>query len=472
FGTEPLGRLLREQAIPASAGILVMSIYGIVDTIFVGLWVGSLGIAAITVVQPITFFIASIGMAIGVGGSSIISRAFGKGDDKQAFRTFGNQVGMTLTLGVLFVVIGFIFIEPVLNLFGGRGDVTEPARVYFEIVLLGVPFLAWAMMSNNVIRAEGYPRVAMMVLVVPAIVNIILDPVFIIWLELGIAGAAWATTLSYIASAAFSTWFFRRGASQMSLTLNSLKPDIPILKEMFSLGSVTFARQGTISLLSILLNNSLFIYGGELGLSIYGIIGRLLMFTNFPVLGITQGFIPIVGYNYGAKLMDRVNRLIRLSITSATLISFTIFLLIMIFAPWIVSVFTNDPDLIAQTTPALRKVFLATPLLAINLIGGAYFQAIGRAKPAFILSLSKQGFLLIPLILLLPLQFGIDGIWYAFPIADTGAALITAYYFKYRRNVNKMVDLENIDPDPDSASKESDNEDTTPLQKPAETEDR
>ncbi|PWN05544.1 MATE family efflux transporter [Rhodohalobacter mucosus] len=434
FGTEPLGQLLRQQAIPASAGILVMSIYGIVDTIFVGLWVGSLGIAAITVVQPITFFIASIGMAIGVGGASIISRAFGEGNDGRAFRTFGNQVGMTLTFGILFVLIGFLFIEPVLSLFGGRGEVTGPAREYFEIVLLGVPFLAWAMMSNNVIRAEGYPRVAMMVLVVPAIVNIVLDPVFIIWLDMGIAGAAWATTLSYIASAAFSTWFFRRGGSQMSLDLKSLRPDVPILKEMFSLGSVTFARQGTISILSIILNNSLFVYGGELGLSIYGIIGRLLMFTNFPVLGITQGFIPIVGYNYGAGLMERVNRLIRLSMTSATLISFAIFAVIMIFAPYIVSVFTNDPALIEQTIPSLRKVFLATPLLAINLLGGAYFQAVGRAKPAFILSLSKQGFLLIPLILLLPLEFGIDGIWYAFPIADLGAAGITGYYFKYHRN--------------------------------------
>jgi putative MATE family efflux protein len=447
FGTEPLGRLLRQQAIPASVGIMVMSIYGIVDTIFVGLWVGSLGIAAITVVQPITFLIASIGMAIGVGGASIISRAFGEGDDDRAFRTFGNQVGMTLTLGVLFVLLGYLFIDGILNTFGGRGDVTEPAREYFEIILLGVPFLAWAMMSNNVIRAEGYPRIAMLILIVPAVVNIILDPLFIVWLDMGIAGAAWATTISYMASAAFATWFFRRGASQMTLNLKSLSPDFSILKEMFSLGSVTFARQGTISVLSIILNNSLFVYGGELGLSVFGIISRLLMFTNFPVLGITQGFIPIVGFNYGAKLMDRVNRLIHLSMTSATLISLGIFTMIMIFAPHIVTVFTNDATLLEQTVPALRKVFLATPLLAINLIGGAYFQAIGRAKPAFILSLSKQGFLLIPLIFLMPLWLGIDGIWFSFPIADVGAALITGYYFKYKRS-----EIEKVSPPQDETS--------------------
>ncbi len=439
FGTESLGTLLRQQAIPASAGILVMSIYGIVDTIFVGLWVGSLGIAAITVVLPITFLIASIGMAIGVGGASIISRAFGKGEDEKAFRTFGNQVGLTLCLGILFVLIGFLFIDQILALFGGRGNVQEPAREYFRIILLGVPFLAWAMMSNNVIRAEGFPRMAMYTIMIPAVVNIALDPIFIVWLDMGLAGAAWATTISYISSAAFATWFFMRGNSQMTLSRQYLKTDIAIIRETAALGSVTFARQGTISVLSIVLNNSLFYYGGELGLSIYGIIGRLMMFANFPVLGITQGFVPILGYNYGARLMDRVSKLIRLSMTSATLIALGIFSLIMIFTPQIVSIFTNEGELIRETIPALRIAFLATPLIAINLLGSAYFQAIGRAQPALILSLSKQGFLLIPLIFLLPLAFGINGIWFSFPIADIGAALITILFLRYDKKRNNEM---------------------------------
>jgi putative MATE family efflux protein len=444
FATRPLGKLLREQAIPASAGILVMSVYGIVDTIFVGLWVGSLGIAAITVVQPITFLIASIGMAIGVGGASIISRAFGEGDEEKAFRTFGNQVGLTLFLGLFFVVAGFLFIDQILSLYGGRGDVQEPAGEYFGIVLLGVPFLGWAMMSNNVIRAEGYPRIAMLTIMIPAVVNIVLDPIFIIWLEMGLAGAAWATTISYIASAVFATWFFLKGDSQLKISRKYLKIDIPVIKEITSLGSVTFARQGTISLLSIVLNNSLFVYGGELGLSIYGIIGRLLMFANFPVLGITQGFVPIVGFNYGAKLLDRVRKLIKLSMISATLISFGIFLIIMIFAPQIVSIFTGEQELIDRTTPALRAVFLATPLLAVNLLGSAYFQAIGRARPALVLSLSKQGFFLIPLIFILPLIFGINGIWYSFPLADIGAAIITALFMK--QNVKSDPVFQRVNP--------------------------
>ncbi len=438
FGTQPLGKLLRKQAIPASAGILVMSIYGIVDTIFVGLWVGSMGIAAITVVLPITFLIASIGMAIGVGGASIISRAFGEGDDQKAFKTFGTQVGLTLLLGIFFVIVGFLFIDQVLSLFGGRGDVAGPAREYFVIVLLGVPFLAFAMMSNNVIRAEGFPKIAMYTIMIPAVVNIILDPVFIIWLDMGLAGAAWATTIAYISSATFALWFFLSGRSQMQLNRSLLKPDPAIIKETVSLGSVTFARQGTISVLAIVLNNSLFFYGGELGLAIYGIIGRLMMFVNFPVLGITQGFIPIVGYNYGARLMKRVSGIIRLSMISATSIAFFIFSGLMIFTPQIVSIFTNDPELIRETIPALRLAFLATPLIAINLLGSAYFQAIGRARPALILALSKQGFILIPLIFLLPLQFGINGIWFAFPIADLGAAIITGFYLRYSFKTSKV----------------------------------
>lgn len=442
FGTRPLGKLLRDQAIPASAGILVMSIYGIVDTIFVGLWVGSLGIAAITVVQPITFLIASIGMAIGIGGASIISRAFGENNDDKAYLTFGNQVGLTVLFGITFVIIGFVFIDQILSLFGGRGNILDPAKTYFKIVLLGVPFLGWAMMSNNVIRAEGYPRIAMLTIMIPAVVNIVLDPLFIIWLDMGLAGAAWATTISYIASAIFATWFFLKGDSQLKLSRKYLKADIPIIKEIGALGSVSFARQGTISLLSVVLNNSLFVYGGEMALSVYGIISRLMMFANFPVIGITQGFVPIVGYNYGAKLVDRVKRMIRLSMVSATAIAVSIFTLIMVFSPQIVSLFTNDTDLIERTTPALRAVFLATPLIAINLLGSAYFQAIGRAKPAFILSLSKQGFLLIPLIFLLPLHFGIYGIWYSFPIADVGAALITALYLKHHFRKNPLENKE------------------------------
>lgn len=430
FGTAPLSKLLKAQSIPASIGILVMSVYGIVDTIFVGRWVGAYGIGAITVVMPITFLISSIGMSIGVGGASIISRAFGEKNEEKAYKVFGNQMMLTLTLALLFVSLCYLFQDDVLNAFGGKGALLEPAREYFGVTLIGVPFLAWSMMSNNVIRAEGYPKIAMLTLLVPALTNIILDPIFIIGFDMGIKGAAWATSISYIASALFTIWFFIKGKSHLKINISSLKINFSIIKEIGAIGSVTLARQGAVSLLSVVLNNSLFAYGGEIALSAYGIASRMLMFANFPVLGITQGTVPILGYNYGAKLYDRVRELVALSMKTATVVALLIFTIIMSFTPYIVQAFTNDPVLIAQTIPALRLIFLATPLIAVNMIGGAYFQSIGKAVPALLLTLSKQGFFLIPLILILPKYFGLYGAWYAFPIADVGATIVTYIFFK------------------------------------------
>ncbi len=430
FGTEPLPGLLKSQAIPSSIGILVLSIYGIVDTIFIGNFVGSLGIGAVTVVLPITYLIGSFGMSIGVGGSSIISRSLGSNNIEKAKNTFGNQITLTVLLALIIFIIGYLFTVPILSLFGGKGDILEPSIQYFSIVLIGIPFLAWAMMSNNVIRALGSPKIAMLVLIIPAVTNIILDPIFIVWLDMGIEGAAWATAISYMASALFSVIFFIVHKSELRIRPSDIILKIPIVKEIASIGSVTLARQGMISLLSIVLNNSLFIYGGETGVAVYGIINRLLMFANFPVLGVTQGFVPIVGYNYGAELFKRVASITRLAVKSATVISFIMFSLIMIFAGQLVLIFTNSGDLITEATPAIRIAFLATPLLAISMIGSAFFQATGHAKKALVLALSKQGFFLIPLILTLPLLFGLNGIWMSFPLADFGAAVLSVIYLK------------------------------------------
>ncbi len=437
FGTKPIGELLKQQAVPASIGILIMSIYGIVDTIFVGRYVGAIGIAAITVVFPITFLISSFGMAIGIGGASVLSRALGEGNKDKAFSVFGNQIVLSLSLAIFFMIVGFVFQDTFLATFGGRGDVLQPAKDYFNIVLFGVPFLAWAMMSNNVIRAEGNPRVAMFTMIIPALVNVILDPIFIAGFGWGIKGAAWATMISYVASALFTANHFIRGRSELELHPENLILKKSIIKEISAIGGVTLARQGTISLLFIVLNNSLFRFGGEMAISTYGIINRIMMFANFPVLGITQGFLPIVGFNYGAQSWGRVRKSVSISIKTATMIAGIIFLFIMSLAVYIVSVFTTDEGLISTSAPALRIVFLATPLLAINLIGSAYFQAIGKAMPALLLTLTKQGFFLIPLILILPPIFGLNGIWFAFPIADVGAAIITYFYLK--RQLNRIT---------------------------------
>ena len=437
LGTLPIDRLIVKMGVPASIGILVMSVYFIVDSIFVGRFVGTAGLAALTVVMPINFLISSMGMAIGVGGASVISRALGADNEDHACRTFGNMVTMVAILVALLVPVMYFFRDPVLQLFGAEGDILDPARRYFTILLVGVPCLAYAMMSNNVMRAEGAPKMAMITMMIPAIANIVLDPVFILYFDWGIEGAAWATTTSYYLSFTWSAYYFFSGRSALSLSWARLRLRYPLVREISAIGVVTLARQGAVSLLSIVLNNSLYTYGGELAVAAYGIAGRMLMFANFPVLGVTQGFLPIVGYNYGAGLWARVQETIKRSILVGTVLATSIFALILLFSRTIVGFFTTDPALLDLAPGALVVIFLASPLITVQLIGAAYFQAIGKARPALLLTLTKQGFFLIPLILVLPLFFGLSGIWWSFPVADTLAAGVTYWYL--RREVQRRL---------------------------------
>jgi len=430
LGTESISKLLLKQAIPASIGILIMSINMIVDTIFVGRWIGVMAIAAITVVLPIAFLISSIGMGIGIGGSSIISRALGARNKSKAFEVFGNQISLTVGLSLLFVFIGTFFCLPILQLFGANGDIIIPATDYFHVIIWGIPFLAFAMMGNPVIRAVGKPNYAMFTMIFPAITNIILDIVFIKYMDLGIYGAGIATSISYGVSGVFILWFFLSNNTKLKIIPKYFTINISILKEIIALGGVTIVRQGTISLLIIILNYTLFKYGGELSIAVYGIINRVMMFALFPVLGVTQGFLPIAGYNYGAKDIGRVKQTIKTSILFGTGIATLIFILIMIYPTELVGIFTDDKDLLSITPNALIIAFLATPVITTQLIGSAYFQAAGKAFPALFLTLLKQGIFLIPLVFILPKFYGINGVWMAFPIADILSTLVTYIYLK------------------------------------------
>ena len=436
LGTKPVSQLILAQSVPAAIGILVMSLNLIIDTIFVGNYIGAIAIAVITVVLPIVFLISAIGMAIGVGGASIISRALGADDEEKAHHTFGNQVVLAVSSSLLLAFLGLVFRDQALTLFGAKGAVIDPARIYYTIVMCGTPFLALVMTGNPTIRAEGKPRFAMMAMIIPSIANIILDFLFIVVFDWGIAGAAWATLISYFSSFLFICWFFMSKHSELQLKLKCLKLEWPIVSEIASLGGVTLARQGIVSLLAIILNNSLYSYGGENALSIYGIISRMLMFALFPVMGIAQGFMPIAGYNYGANNFKRVRETINKSIIYATGLAVLVFILIMVFPSQIVRVFTKDLAILEQTPNALRMVFAVTPLIAIQLIGSSYFQSIGKAKPALFLSLSKQGFFLIPLIILLPNYLGLIGIWISFPIADFSSTLLTGYFLRREMRLN------------------------------------
>lgn len=438
FGTETIGKLLIKQAVPASIGILVMSLNILVDTIFVGHWIGSQAIAAINVVLPVSFFIAALGMSIGIGGSSIISRALGAKEVPKAFKTFGNQITMTLLLTVVLVFFGLYYIDGIIPTFGGKGTIFEPAKIYYRIVLYGVPFLALSMMGNTVIRAEGKPKFAMYAMMIPSVSNLVLDVLLINVMDLGMMGAAWATTGSYVLCFSFILWFFLSKNSEMKISWPHFKLQKTIVSEISNLGSVTLSRQAIVSITYLLMNTILYDFGGETSVTSYAIVSRMLMFALFPIFGITQGFVPIAGYNYGAHNYERVKKTIRIAITYSMALAFLIFVLLIGFPELITRMFTTDPLVIEKTPVAMRWVFAATPIIAIQLIGSAYFQAVGKAVPALLLTLSRQGFFFIPLIFILPLWYGELGVWMAFPASDVLSTLVTAFIL-YREVKTKLI---------------------------------
>ena len=441
LGTQPINKLLIRQAVPASIGILVMSLNILIDTIFVGHWIGSIAIAAINVVLPVSFFIAALGMAIGVGGSSIISRALGANNYEKALKTFGNQIALTLTLTVSLAILGLIFTDSIILSFGGKGAIFDPAKIYYTIVLYGVPFLALCMMGNTAIRAEGKAKFAMYAMMIPSVSNLLMDYIFINLLGYGMQGAAWATTISYVVCFVFILWFFLSKHSELKISLHHFGLDLPILKEIGSLGFVTMARQAMVSITYLFMNNILYNLGGEISVTAYAIVGRMLMFAMFPVLGIAQGFLPIAGFNYGARNYSRVRQTINTAIKDASILATLVFIILMLFPETITKMFTTDVEVIKQTPSDMRWVFAATPIIAIQLIGAAYFQAAGKAIPALLLTLTRQGIFFIPLILILPKFYGEFGVWISFPISDFLSTLVTGYFLK-KEMALKLVTVE------------------------------
>lgn len=435
LGTEKIPKLLLKQALPAAIGFMVMSLNMVVDTFFVGQYIGELAIGAISVIFPISFLFSSIGMSIGIGGASIVSRALGNGEDKKAQLAFNNQISLTIFLAVLAIIIGVFFRIPILDVFGAKGDIMPLAKTYFSIVLIGIPFLALSMMANNNLRAEGKAKIAMIALLIPSVVNIVLDYVFIDVFDLGMAGAGWATTISYLGCAGYIIYFYLAKKAELKVTLVLFKLNKLIVSEVFKIGSVNLLRQGTISLLAIVLNNTLFYYGnlpggmgGEIAISVYGLATRMTMFALFPLIGIAQGFMPIAGYNYGSKMYSRVSSVIKIALAYGFIIASFIGAILMISADFIPYIFTKDEKLIRYAPNAIFWIFSATPVIVFHLIAPSYYQAIGKAIPALLLTLTKQGIFLIPLVLVLPMYFGIEGVWYSFPISDVISAGI-CYYF-------------------------------------------
>ena len=420
--------------------MVVGALYNIVDTIFVGRGVGSLAIAALSIALPIQLMIMAIGLMIGVGSASIISRALGK-DRKDIARTvFGNGAVLTLILGIFFMVLGYIFIDKIIIFLGASNAVLPFARDYINIILLGFIFFSFSFGSNNYIIAEGNPRAAMYALAIGAIVNIILDPIFIFGLKMGIRGAAIATVLSQAISCIYIIFYFYFGKSifRPNISIFKLKPEVT--KKILSIGFPSFLRTAIAGIILVMFNRLLLFYGGDLYIAIMGIGLRIISFIQMPLVGVTQGFSTIVGFNYGAKQYDRVKKVLGIATLWSFIIASVGFLIMMISTRMVIQLFSNDPRLIKEGILILRIVVIFLPLIGIQILGGGFFQAIGKAAPALILTISRQVLFLIPAMFILPLFLGLNGVWIAIPVSDFLSIGVTAIWLSVEiRNFNKLV---------------------------------
>ena len=412
-----IGRLLIKLSLPATIGMLVMALYNIVDTIFVGHGVGSLAIAGLTIVFPTQMIVMAVAMMVGMGAASIISRALGANDIARANQTLGNVLLIVVSLGIVVAVGGNLCIDVLLKIFGATPAILPYARDYARIILAGTMLFAFAMTANAVVRAEGRATIAMTTMIVSSVLNIILDAVFIFGFGWGIRGAAVATVVSQLTTDLYLLGFFVRGKGSLKICRVGFRPNFKIIREMVAVGSSAFVRQISGSLIAVIVNNTLKFYGGELSIAVYGIVNRILMFVFMPIFGIAQGVQPIVGYNYGARRYAQALRVLHLGMVCTTLIAVAGAFYLEIFPAQIFSFFTNDQQLITLGVRAIRIINIGTALIGFQVIATTLFQSLGMARKALYLTVARQ-LVLIPLVIFLPIPFQLNGVWCAFPLSD------------------------------------------------------
>jgi putative MATE family efflux protein len=420
-----IGRLLFKLSLPTFLGMFVMTLYNVVDTIFIGHYIGPMGIAGLSIVFPLQMLSIGIGEMTGMGGASLISRSIGAGDIPKAERTLGNALTANIILSVTLMVVCLAMPDFWLRLMGSSETILPYARDYMTIIIIGMLFMTFAMAMNNLIRAEGNARIPMVGMIIGAVTNIILDAVFIIPLEMGIQGAALATVIAQMTSVAFFIRYYFSGKNFLKIHLKNLAIQWGILKEILAIGVASFFRMVAGSISAMLVNRMLVFYGGDLAISAFGIIHRVMMFAIMPGIVIGGGLQPILGFNYGAKRYDRAIKAILMAMGAAFACGLFVFGLLYFAPEPFIRIFTDDAGLIALTTHAARRVFLALSIIGPMMAGSIIFQSIGKAVQSFVTSVSRPILFLIPVVLILPDFLGLEGVWLAFPISDGLALLLT-----------------------------------------------
>jgi len=431
LGTKKIVGLLLQFSVPAIIGMVVNALYNIVDRIYIGNApdLGSAGLAGITIGFPIMLILMATGILFGVGGSTLFSIRLGEGKPEEAERVLGNAFTLLGLSGVIYMVFGQIYLEPLLRLFGASQTVLPYATQYMRVIFLGAVFQVVSMGMNNFLRADGQPKLAMITMFAGAGTNILLDPLFIYVFRMGMTGAALATILSQGISMAWVLSYFltRRGRHRLRLKNTGLRKRVAL--QITALGIPGFFLQLSNSLLNIILNKSLLAYGGDIAISAMGIVNSVQTFLLMPVIGLNQGVKPIISFNYGAKKYSRIQETMKLAIIAATAIVLAGWVLTRLFPSGIVFLFNREPRLLSFGTRAVMAWFWCLPVTGFQILAAHFFQAVNRPVSATVLTLTRQVLLLIPAILIFSRAWGLEGILYAAPFADGLSALITGIWY-------------------------------------------
>jgi putative MATE family efflux protein len=429
LATERIGKLLLKYSIPAIVAMLVMASYNVVDRIFVGRGVGALAISGITITFPLILLQLGFGMLIAIGSTALVSIRLGEKKSEEAEKILGNSITLSIIVGLLLFIPGIIFMDDLLYMFGARGEVLVYAKDFMSILIFGVVFTSITFSLNNIIRGQGKPNMAMITIVSTAVLNVILNPIFIFGLHMGVKGSALATVIAQFYGMCLVLWFYLSKRSSIKLHLKNLILKKEIVSKILMIGASSFVMQLAGSAVTIIFNKELSHFGGDIAIAALGIGNSIVMFFFMPIIGLVQGMQPIIGYNYGAKQFDRVKKTLKIAITYATSICILGFVLVMFFTSSLIGLFcNNNPELIQIGTHGIRILLIMFPVLGFWVISSSYFQAVGKGKYSLVLTLSRQVILLIPLLLILPKFYNIDGIWMAQPVSDFLAAIISGIF--------------------------------------------
>ena len=424
LGTQPVGRLLWQYALPGVIAMTASSLYNMVDSIFIGHGVGPMALAALGISFPLMNIGAAFGAAVGIGGSTLMSLRLGQRQYDKANNVLGNMVALNIITGLLVGIVSIIFLDPILRFFGASEQTLPHAHDYMFILLVGNVVTHLYLGLNAALRSASKPRQAMIATIVTVVLNTILDPIFIWPLHMGIKGAAIATILAQVIVLCWQLWQFSRQKELLHLEWHFLKPAKAIVKDIVSIGISPFSMQLTGCVVSIFMNNALMTYGGDLAVGAYSIANRLGFIFFMVIMGICQGFQPIAGYNYGARNMDRVKQVLRLTIT-ASVIAMTVGWVIGELLPGpCTRLFTDDTNLLAISIRGIRINMLVFPVIGYQAVVTNFFQTIGKVRISIFMSLSRQLLFLLPMLLLFSSLWGLDGVWASLPASDFAAFLV------------------------------------------------